>query len=237
MSSTPRQLVLDLPHRPALGSEDFIVSASNAPALRLVEAWPGWPHPVLVIAGPAGSGKTHLVNVWRRQTGAALLAAAALDDAAAMIEAEHRAVAIEDADRGIGSERAFFHLMNLTREQGLTLLLTGRTAPGEWRIGLPDLRSRLRACPVASLGEPDEALLLQVLIKLLHDRQLAATPAAITYLARHLDRSMAAALAVVGALDRLLWDKPSEITREVARRALLEIGKGDGTEAGEADTD
>ena len=54
-----------------------------------------------------------------------------------------------------------------------------------------------------------------------------ATPAAVAYLARHLDRSTAAALAVVEAIDRLLWDKPSEITREVARRALAEVGKTD----------
>ena len=225
MSTPARQLVLDLPHRPALGREDFIVSDSNGAAERMVCAWPGWAHPALVVAGPAGSGKTHLVNVWRHMAGAGVIAAPALDAAAAALLAGSRALAVEDADRGIGSEQALFHLMNLSREQGLSLLITGRAPPGEWTIALPDLRSRLRACPVAALGEPDETLLLTVLVKLLSDRQLPATPAAVSYLARHLDRSMASALAVVGALDRLLWDKPSEITRDVARRALAEIGK------------
>jgi len=230
MTNTGRQLVLDLPHRPAFGQADFIVSASNESADRQVGAWPDWPHPALVVAGPAGSGKTHLANVWRQRAGAAIVAAAMLDEAAAAGLADAKAVAVEDADRGIGSERALFHLMNLTREQGLSLLLTGRAPPGEWSIALPDLRSRLRACPVAILGEPDENLLLAVLVKLLNDRQLPATPAAVSYLARHLDRSMTAALAVVEALDRLLWDKPSEITREVARRALAEIGKEAGVD-------
>lgn len=225
MSLPARQLVLDLPHRAAFGLEDFIVSSSNEAAERMVCAWPSWPHPVLVVAGPAGSGKTHLINVWRQQASAGVIAASALDDAAAASVAGSQALAVEDADRGIGSEQALFHLMNLSREQGLSLLITGRAPPGEWTIALPDLRSRLRACPVAALGEPDETLLLAVLVKLLHDRQLPATPAAVSYLARHLDRSMASALAVVDALDRLLWDKPSEITREVARRALAEIGK------------
>ena len=228
----PRQLVFDLPHRAALGSEDFIVSASNEAAVKLVDAWPaGWPQPsVVVVAGPAGSGKTHLANVWRQQANAALIAAAALDDTAVARLGAERAIAVEDADRGIASERALFHLINLAREQGLSLLITGRTAPGEWTVTLPDLRSRLRACPVAQLGEPDEHLLLAVLVKLLHDRQLPSTPAAIGYLARHLDRSMASALAVVDALDKLLWDKPSEITREVARRALTAIGKDAGSD-------
>ena len=228
MTQTARQLVFDLPHRSALGSEDFIVSGSNETAVRLVDAWPSWPHPVLAIAGPAGSGKTHLANVWRQQSGAMMLAASSLDDATAAGLADSKSIAIEDIDQGVGSQQALFHLMNLTREQGLNLFLTGRTPPGDWAITLPDLRSRLRACPVAMLGEPDEALLLAVLVKLLYDRQLPATPAAVSYLARHLDRSMAAAISVVGALDRLLWDKPSEITREVARRALAEIGKDGG---------
>ena len=230
MTQSGRQLVLDLPHRSALGQADFIVSASNESAVRQVDAWPNWPQPALVVAGPAGSGKTHLVNVWRQQAGAAIVAAAVLDEAAAAGLADAKAVAVEDADRGIGSERALFHLMNLTREQGLNLLVTGRAPPGEWTIALPDLRSRLRACPVAVLGEPDENLLLAVLVKLLDDRQLPATPAAVAYLARHLDRSMAAAIGVVEALDRLLWDKPSEITREVARRALAAIGKDAGVD-------
>ena len=227
MTPAARQLVFDLPHRSALGLEDFIVSGSNEAAVRLIDSWPQWPHPVVIVSGPAGSGKTHLANVWCQQASAVIVAAAALDEAAAAKLAECRAIAVEDADRGIASERALFHLMNFSREQGLSLLITGRTAPGEWSIGLPDLRSRLRACPVALLGEPDENLLLAVLVKLLHDRQLPATPAAVGYLARHLDRSMAAALAVVEALDKLLWDKPSEITREVARKSLAAIGKDD----------
>ena len=228
MTVNARQLVLDLPHRSASGSEDFIVSASNEAAIRSIDSWPDWPHPTLIVVGPAGSGKTHIANVWRQRSGAVLVAAASILDEQAKRLARQSAIIIEDADRGIGSERALFHLMNHAREHALTMLITGRALPGEWVIALPDLRSRLRACPVVALGEPDENLLLAVLVKLLHDRQLPATPAAVSYLARHLDRSMQAALAVVKEIDRLLWDKPSEFTRDVARRALAAIGKDGG---------
>ena len=225
MTQAARQLVFDLPHRSALEREDFIVSASNETAIRSIDAWPDWPHPSLVVAGPAGSGKTHLASVWQQRANAVVVGASDLTSGRATALASHRAIVVEDADRGIGSEQELFHLMNLAREQGLSLLITGRAPPGEWTIALPDLRSRLRACPVVALGEPDENLLLAILVKLLHDRQLPATPAAVSYLARHLDRSMGAALDVVTEIDRLLWDKPSEITRDVARRALVAIGK------------
>ena len=223
MTVPGRQLVLDLPHAASTSREDFLPGASNETGLKLVESWPGWPHPWVVLAGPEGSGKTHLARVWAELAGAETMAAAELTDTGS--PTAHRTRVIEDADRGIGSQPAFFHLMNLAREQSGHLLITGRTPPGDWDIALPDLRSRLRACPVVTLTEPDEQLLRAVLVKLLADRQLPATPAGVAYLARHLDRSMAPALAVVEAIDRLLWDRPGELTRDVARRALTEIGK------------
>ncbi len=229
MTAKARQLVFDLSHRSALGVEDFMLSSSNQAAVRVIDSWPQWPHPSMVLVGPEGSGKTHLANVWRQAAAAEAIPAADLVDGKTLTEA--RTIVIEDADRGIGSERALFHLMNLAREHGGNLLITGRTPPGDWTVTLPDLRSRLRACPVVQLGEPDESLLGLVLVKLLHDRQLPATPAAVAYLSRHLDRSTAAAIAVVEAIDKLLWDKPSEITRDVARRALAAIGKTDDGEA------
>ena len=222
------QLVLDLPLRPALGAEDFIVSDSNREAVRMIDAWPAWPAPALVLAGPAGSGKTHLANVWRLRLEAALAEAADIDEESATRLAGGRGAVIENADRAIGSERALFHLMNLAREHGFNLLITGRTPPGEWSVALPDLRSRLRAAPVIRIAAPDESLLANVLVKLLYDRQLAATPAAISYLARHMERSMEAAIRVVDAIDRQLWSAPGEITREVARRALAELAGSEG---------
>jgi chromosomal replication initiation ATPase DnaA len=228
MTAKAQQLVFDLPHHSAHGGEDFMPSPSNDAAKRVIDSWPAWPHPSMVLVGPEGSGKTHLANVWRQMAGALAIPASDLTDGHTL--AEVRTIVVEDADRGIGSERALFHLMNLAREHAGNLLITGRTPPGDWTVTLPDLRSRLRACPVIPLGEPDEGLLGMVIVKLLHDRQLPATPAAVAYLSRHLDRSMAAAIAVVGVIDKLLWDKPSEITRDVARRALAEIGKPDDDE-------
>ena len=70
MSAAPRQLVLDLAHRQALGEEDFLVSSSNAAAVELIDRWPAWPHPVCVVLGPQGSGKSHLANVWRLRSSA-----------------------------------------------------------------------------------------------------------------------------------------------------------------------
>ncbi len=65
----PGQLALDFGHRPALGREDFLVAPCNEDAVAWVDRWPDWPGPALVIHGPAGCGKTHLAQVWRRRSG------------------------------------------------------------------------------------------------------------------------------------------------------------------------
>ena len=55
-----QQLGLELPLKPQFSRDDFLVSESNADALRLIEAWPHWPDQVLLLVGAPGSGKSHL---------------------------------------------------------------------------------------------------------------------------------------------------------------------------------
>ena len=119
------------------------------------------------------------------------------------------ALVVEDADRlrDLGrsrslAEEALFHLCNHLAAGGGSLMATGRLAPARWQIALADLASRLRAAPVARLEAPDDALLAAVLVKLFADRQIAVAPDLIRYLLARMERSFAAAEALVAALDR-----------------------------------
>ncbi|MGC2415589.1 MAG: DNA replication protein, partial [Stellaceae bacterium] len=91
------QLAIDLPHRPAFGRADFLVSECNAAALQSIERWPDWPKPVLVLHGAAGSGKSHLAHLWRERSGGVLIAGDALSQPDEL--ARHRAVAVDEAER------------------------------------------------------------------------------------------------------------------------------------------
>jgi len=223
MTAAPRQLVLDLAHRQALGAEDFLVSSSNAAATGLIDRWPDWPHPACVVVGPEGSGKSHLANVWRLKASAGIAAAASLGDAAVAALADGSALVVEDLDREIGDEQALFHLLNRARESRLSVLLTSQTAPGELEFRIPDLRSRLRALPVVELDPPDEVLLKAVLVKLFCDRQLNVEPAVIEYIGLRMERSMAAASRVVAEVDRLALAMHRKVTRPLAAEALAAV--------------
>jgi chromosomal replication initiation ATPase DnaA len=235
MTATPRQLVLDLAHRQALGEEDFLVSSSNAAAIELIDAWPHWPHPAAVVVGPRGSGKSHLANVWRLRSAAHLVPAAELTDAVVAALAERSAVVVEDLDRGASDERALFHLLNRARESGVFVLLTSRAAPGDMTFDIPDLRSRLRALPVVELQPPDEAVLKAVLVKLFCDRQLNVEPAVIEYISVRMERSMEAASRIVATVDRLALAMHRKVTRPLAAEALATLADSPGDETGEGD--
>ncbi len=218
--SPPRQLPLGLGHAPAMTRVDFLVGEANREALTLVDAWPAWPAPVVVMVGPEGSGKSHLAQVWRSLSAAALVEAAAVraEDVEGLVAAG--AVAVENLHAGPVDERALFHLINRAREHGAPILFTTRVAPAALSVGLPDLASRLRGAHIVRLGAPDDDLFRRVLVKLFADRQLAPDPQIVEFLALRIERSLAAAAAVVDILDRTALAEGRPITRPLAAAAL-----------------
>ena len=223
MTGKPEQLVLELPHRPALGLEDYLVSGSNAAAVALVDRWPDWPAGAAVISGPPGCGKSHLANVWRMKSNADAVAAAHIAIADVPQLAASGALIVEDI-AATRDEAALFHLLNLVREQRLAMLLTSALAPGDLGLALPDLRSRLNALPHALIAPPDDALLRAVLVKLFADRQLSVEPQIIAYLLVRMERSMEAASRLVAELDHRSLALQRAVTRSVAAAALESLG-------------
>lgn len=221
----PRQDPLPLPRAraEALGRDDFFVTPANETALAAIEGWQDWPEGKHVLTGPEGSGKSHLARIWSDATGAVMITPERLPDADLPQLAARGAVALDDAMMVAGApdaERALFHLHNMLTAARGKLLLVGTDAPNRWPVRLPDLASRLQAIPVARLGAPDEALLTAVLVKLFDDRQLAVPLQVVSYLSRHLPRSLAAARAVVAALDARALESRREITRALAIEVL-----------------
>ena len=217
-----RQLPLVLPHEEAMGRADFVAGAANRTALALIEAWPDWPVPVVLLTGPAGSGKSHLVRIWREASGAQIVPAARLGEADPLRLAATPAVGVEDADR-TEAAAPLFHLLNAARASGASVLVTARQAPPSWPGMVPDLASRLRAAAPAPLGEPDDELLAGVLVKLLADRQIEVDPAVLSYLTARMERSLTAARALVDAIDGESLARRRPVTRAVAAAALARV--------------
>ena len=223
MIDAPQQLVFELPHRQALGVEDFLVSQSNAEAVALVDRWPNWPVGAAIVSGPPGSGKSHLANVWRLKSKAAVVPARDITLSRVPEFASAVALVVEDI-AGLTDEQALFHILNLVREQRLAVLLTSDQSPGDLNVVLPDLKSRLKALPFAAIAPPDDALLQFVLVKLFNDRQLTVDPVVIGYIMLRMERSLQAAREIVAEVDRQALVLRRGVTRAVAAAALEKLG-------------
>lgn len=214
-----RQLVLDLPHRPAQGRGDFLVAPSNAAAVGWIDRWPDWPAPGLALWGPPGSGKSHLAAVWQARSGAAVVTAAALS--AGRVEARY--CVFEEGEAALAdpcAAEALFHLYNRIAASRGHLLVTGAEPPARWMVPLADLGSRLRALPAAEIKPPDDAMLSGLFAKLFRDRQLAVPGEVILYLVQRIERSCAAVARAVETLDRISLAERRSITLPFARTTL-----------------
>jgi chromosomal replication initiation ATPase DnaA len=211
--SAAEQLVLGFPHAAASDLADFMPAESNRAALAWLARWPAWPAPALVLYGPPGCGKSHLGRAWAAQSGAQSLDPASLPD-------EPPRAALLDPAPPVADELALLRLYHRVAEQGGHLLLTARAPVAAWDLRLPDLASRLRAAPAVAIEPPDDALLAALLVKLFDDRQLAVSDGVIGYLLRHMERSFAAARALVETLDRHSLRERRRVTIALARAAL-----------------
>lgn len=222
-SARPRQLAFDLPVDSRHGVEDFLIGPSNDAAYSLVEAWPNWPDAWLRLVGPEGAGKTHLAAIWAQNAHAWTVPVSDVTMASVPHLISGGALVVEDCDRGVVNEPALFHLMNAMKAKGGSLLLTARTAPDSWGLKVPDLLSRLRLAPHATIEPPDDALLRAVLVKLFIDRQLIVDAGIIETLAQRMERSFAAARDLVDTLDRLSLERGRRVTRQLAAEALAAL--------------
>ncbi len=221
---TAQQIPFDLCHRAALGRDDFLIAPSNESAAQWVDRWPDWPAPLLVINGPAASGKSHLAAVWRDKTKAeAIKAEMLISREAEDIAKISKHIAINNIDPWLGEgevETTLFHLYNMFKEEGRTLLVTMRMAPSHFDFMLPDLASRFRAAPLATIEAPDDDLLAAILVKLFADRQLMIGTEIIAYVLPRMDRSFAAARDIVETADSMALSQKRGISVPLMRQVL-----------------
>ncbi len=222
-----RQLGLPLPLPPALGRADFMPSACNALALRLISEPSGFPDGRLILHGPEGSGKTHLAAIWAEERGARWLEPMRLADElpALLASTEPQRFVLDAAEQIAGSiaEEALFHLINHLAATRGAILLTARAPAHGWGVRLADLASRLEASTHVGLGPPDDTLVIALLVKLFADRQIEVSPELIVWLSRRIERSFAAARRVVDVLDAEALRLRRPVSRALAEEVLAEL--------------
>lgn len=174
--------------------EDFIISDSNARAVRHLEHWGTWPVMATILTGPRKSGRSLLGRLFACKSGGRL---------------------IDDAD--LRPEDDIFHAWNAAQESHKPLLIVANEAPPIWKVRLPDLRTRLSATPVAALGNPDDVLAAGLIEKLLLQRNLQVPPGLIPWLVPRIERTHIGILQAVDALDEAALARRVRLSVKLAR--------------------
>lgn len=198
--------------------EEFVVAPCNEEAVRFIDSYPQWTAPAAALYGPAGSGKSHLVQAWAARAGAIVLDAATLDDVRVHVLDLDRVYAVENVDSTAPAARddALFALLNGAK----SVLLTGREPPAAWPVQLPDLASRFNALLAFALWAPDDSLLEGLARKLFADRQLKVPDAVIARMVVSLERSPAAVRAFVDQADARALAEKRPVTVSLIKELL-----------------
>lgn len=213
-----KQLALPFAETQSYAPEDFCPAPSNEAARGMLFAEERWSNLRLVLWGAAGCGKTHLLHIWARARGAALIESADLHG----LRRGAKPVALDDADIA-PDPQALLHLLNTAAEAGQPVLLAAQAPPGRMAYKLADLTSRLRASSAVQIGPPEDELLEQLLTRLASARQLTLGIAVRNRLLRHLPRAAAYYREAVARLDHAALHRGERITRDLAGEIIAAL--------------
>ena len=177
----------------------FIVSDANRDAFDHFHRWTMWPVKASILTGPRRSGRTLLGRTFAQRVGGRL---------------------IDQAD--LADEEELFHAWNHAQESGRPLVMIADAVPPAWTPRLPDLRTRLAITPVATIGQPDDALFAALMQLLFADRGLHVAPEALRFMAERLNREYWTAERAVEEVDRFAIAERARVTLPTIRRALAQ---------------
>lgn len=179
----------------------LIVGTSNADAVRYLRHVSTWPVRTAVLTGPRGSGRSLMGRLFAADTGGRVI-----------------------DGPGSVSEEELFHAWNAAQGSGTPLLVIADAPPAEWNVALPDLRSRLAAVPLLTIGDPDDCLARDLIEALFARRGMALAPGVASYIVPRMERSYAMIHRVVAALDAASLEKGGGIGLRLTRETLLSQG-------------
>ncbi len=183
------------------------------------------------LAGPSGSGKSHLLL-------AACAEARKLGHKANYLPLANLAGHLQDMLQGqdpaaltcldglesIAGHRedevALFHFHNAARQAGGRLLYAASAMPTHLGFVLPDLVSRLEQCTRLALEPPDESTRRQILRARAARRGLELDDAVLDFVFRRVGRDLASLTALLDKLDRASLASQRRITVPFVRGVL-----------------
>lgn len=175
----------------------------------------------MLIAGPAGTGKSLLLAYVARDTGVRIHASDDICNRQNPLP-DDPVILVDDIHLCAPSD--VMRLINVCIERGRIYVFAGTGNPKDWAGEgdgrLDDLASRLSATPTARLDKPDEALMTEAIQQMLADRQVKIAWDVAASAAMRLKRSFHAVRRFVEVLDSEALERQKKIDKALVQQVL-----------------
>lgn len=224
-----QQFPLPFPYQTAIKSfETFLPTAQQSTLLKMLKGNTQWIGPWAALIGPAGTGKSHMLNAWSIEQDAKILSIEDLKtygkkgldsrDAAffALDMEEHKS--LDDAQ-----SEGLFHLLNHIRFYNGRFLMVSRSPLGKINTPLKDLRSRFAAFIALKLDPYEDAQLAALLGKFASDQQLELKPQFSNYILSRSPRDAKTLHCVISTLAHISIINKKAVSFPLIKEALAKV--------------
>ena len=199
--------------RPNFSISDYFVGTSNIEAYNLLINTQNINN--LFLVGPSKSGKTHLAFIWQKKFNAIIY-----DNNIKQILENTSNVIVDNIFDNINEEE-IFHIINHCSSVNSKILVTSNIKLNEYTFQLKDLSSRLKTFININIDLPDDELLINLMTKLFHDKQIIVkNPEIFHYIIKRVHRSYVKIFHLIGKIDNLLMKKNKQLTIPIIKELI-----------------
>ena len=194
-------------------SSNFFVNSTNMDPYNVVISNKIFKN--IYLKGPNKSGKSHLINIWKKNNDAILYNKNLKD-----ILNTKKNVAIDNLFVNIDEEH-IFHIINHCKNENLKVFITSNLDINEHNFKLIDLESRLKTFYHVSILNPDDEMVKIILTKLLYEKQfIIKNPEIFEFLIKRIERSYQSIYDLIDKLDKFSLQNKRQLTIPLIKEIL-----------------
>ena len=199
--------------RPNFSLNDFFVGSANIEAYNLLINTKKINN--LFLVGPPKSGKTHLSFIWQKKFNGIIY-----NNNINQILENKSDIIIDNIFNNINEEE-IFHIINHCSAINCKILVTSNIGLNEYTFQLKDLSSRLKTFINVNINLPDDELLVNLMTKLFHDKQIIIkNPEIFHYIIKRVHRSYDKIFHLIDKIDNLLMKKNKQLTIPIIKELI-----------------
>ena len=214
------QLYLKFPFKKNYLERDFSVSSNNYEAYKLIDNYPNWPGSKINLYGPSGCGKTYLANILDKKINLIIIKSNLIDEKILSKIDKVDCVILDDFENK-NDEEFFYTLINYLSQNNKHLIINSTKPISEYKVKLPDLKSRFSSFIQIGIGLPNDDLLRIIISKTFSDKQIDLNERNFEYIIKNIDRSYEKIIKFINDVDNESLSSGKTINIKLIKKILL----------------